>query len=83
MTKRIGDDVDRVFAPIRNTLAELVGFASKNRCHPVLGGPQAYQIAYWKLYDAVAGLLPARARRAEEVVEEQHWETVTATCNPR
>jgi hypothetical protein len=54
-------DVDRVFAPIRNALADLVGVTGKHRAHPVLGGPGAYEVAYWRLYDAVAGLLPGRA----------------------
>jgi hypothetical protein len=80
VTCRRWSDVDRVFAPIRNTLAELVGFAGKNHGHPVLGGPGAYQIAYWKLYDAVAGLLPGRATSAERVPDTQHRETVAETC---
>ena len=47
-------DVGRSFAPVRDTLAALVGFAGRHCRHPVLGRPQAYEIAYWKLYDAVA-----------------------------
>src|SRR5215831_18775741 len=58
VTCRRWSDVDRVFAPIRNSLAELLGFAGENHGHPILGGPGAYSIAYWKLYDTVAGLLP-------------------------
>lgn len=58
-------DVDRVFEPIRNTLAGLVGFTGKNHRHPVLGSTKAYEVAYWKLYDEVAGLSPARFTRAE------------------
>jgi hypothetical protein len=54
-------DVDQVFSPIRNTLSELIGFGRKGARHRVLGSIEAYQIAYWKLYDAVAGLLPRRA----------------------
>jgi hypothetical protein len=58
-------DVDQFFAPIRNTLTGLVGFTGKNRPHPVLGSTKAYEVAYWKLYDAVAGLLLARSGGAE------------------
>jgi hypothetical protein len=50
-------DVDQLFAPIRKSLAELVGSAGKNVRHPVLGSTKAYEIAYWKLYDEVAVLL--------------------------
>jgi hypothetical protein len=53
-------DVERLFAPIRAAVVEMVGFASSNCRHTVLGGLGAYQVAYWKLYDAVAGLLPSR-----------------------
>jgi hypothetical protein len=60
-------DVDQFFAPIRNAVAGLVGFTGKNRLHPVLGGTKAYEIAYWKLYDVVAGLLPARSRGTEAI----------------
>ena len=59
-------DVVRAFAPIRIALAELIGFAGENHRHPVLGGPRAYQIAYWKLFDAVAGSLAGRADGAAE-----------------
>jgi anti-anti-sigma regulatory factor len=59
-------DVDGAFGPLRNELAELIGFKGRHHGHRVLGGPGAYQVAYWKLYDAVAGLLPARAAGAEE-----------------
>jgi hypothetical protein len=76
---RCWSDVDRLFSPIRNTLAELVGFAGKNHGHPVLGGSGAYQVAYRKLYDAVAGLLPARVAGAEEAPEKQRGQTVTET----
>jgi hypothetical protein len=61
VTCRRWSDVSRVFAPIRNNLAELVGFARKGRWHPVLVSAGAYQVAYWTLYAAVAGLLPGRA----------------------
>jgi hypothetical protein len=71
--------VDRAFAPIRNTLAELVGFAGKNRRHPVLGGPGAYEVAFWKLYDAVAGLLPGRPGGGEEAPEKQRGERAAET----
>jgi anti-anti-sigma regulatory factor len=54
-------DVGPAFSPVRNELAELIGFRGKHHGHPVLGGTGAYQVAYWKLYDAVAGLVPGRA----------------------
>jgi hypothetical protein len=66
VTCRRWSDVERVFAPIRNALAELVGLARKNQGHPVLGSSGAYEVAYWKLYDAVAGLFPPRAGSAPE-----------------
>ena len=72
-------DVDRVFAPIRNTLTELVGFAGRNHWHPVLGGPGAYEVAYWKLYDALAGLLPGRAGDTAEAPEKKRCEAVAET----
>jgi hypothetical protein len=61
---RVLGDVGPAFSPLRNELAELIGFRGKHHAHPVLGGAGAYQVAYWKLYDAVAGLLPARAAGA-------------------
>jgi hypothetical protein len=63
-------DVDRLFSPIRNTLAEIVGFAGKNHLHRVLGTTKAYEVAYWKLYDAVAGLLPIRTGWAAQSRDE-------------
>jgi hypothetical protein len=48
----------RVFAPFRNALPELIGFSGTHRGHPVLGSLGAYEVAYWKLYDTIAGLLP-------------------------
>ena len=57
---RAWSDVGRAFSPIREALVELVGFAGRNHRHPILGGAAAYQVAYWKLYDAVAGLLPGQ-----------------------
>jgi anti-anti-sigma factor len=64
-------EVDRVFGPVRNELTALIGFAGQHHRHPVLGSPEAHQVAYSKLYDAVAGLLPSRFARAEEAVERQ------------
>jgi hypothetical protein len=74
-------DVDRLFGPLRNGLAELVGFAGRNHRHPILGGSGAYQVAYWKLYDAVAGLLPRRAG-AEQSTEQQRAEKRTDSRTP-
>ena len=79
VTCRRWSDVDRVFAPIRNVLAELAGFASRNHRHPVLGCAGAYQVAYWKLYDAVAGLLPGRAGCANGLWETHCGQIVTET----
>jgi hypothetical protein len=71
-------EVDRAFAPIRNSLTELVGFGRRNPQHSILCGTEAYQVAYWKLYDAVAGLLrrcpgvaeeAPKLRRREQIVE--------------
>jgi hypothetical protein len=73
-------DVDRVFSPIRNTLVDLVGFAGRHQRHPVLGSAGPYQVAYWKLYDAVAGLLPCRAGGATDARKEQRGETAGETC---
>jgi hypothetical protein len=78
-TCRRWSDVDRVFAPIRNILTGLVGFAGRHHRHPVLGSAGAYQVAHWKLFDAVAGLLPIRAGGAEESLERQRGEIVAGT----
>jgi hypothetical protein len=75
-TCRAWSDVDRHFEPLRTGLVELVGFAGKNHRHPILGSSGAYQVAYWKLYDAVAGLLPRRAG-AEESTDQQRGEKRT------
>jgi hypothetical protein len=75
-----GADVDRAFPPIRNALVELVGFAGHNHRHPVLGSNGAYVVAYWKLYDAVAGLVPRRAGGAAEAPEKRRGEPVGETC---
>lgn len=65
-TCRSRSEVDSVFSPVRNDLSALVGFSGRHSRHPVLGSLGAYEVAYWKLHEAVAGLLP---RVAEEVVE--------------
>jgi len=52
------EDVPRVFAPFRDAVAELVGLRGKYGTHPLLGSIGAYEVAYWRLHDAVAGLLP-------------------------
>jgi anti-anti-sigma regulatory factor len=58
-------DILRAFGPVRDDLTGLIGFAGKHHQHPVLGSAAAYSVAYWKLYDAVAQLLPRRAAGAE------------------
>ena len=70
VTCRRWSDVSRVFAPIQNSLAGLVGFARKGRWHPVLVSVGAYQVAYWTLYAAVVGLLPGRAGGASPLSSE-------------
>jgi hypothetical protein len=64
-------DVERGFGPLRNDLAALIGFAGKHRGHPVLGSAGAYEVAYWKLHNAVAGLAPGRGAGAEEAPESK------------
>jgi anti-anti-sigma regulatory factor len=58
-------DILRVFGPICDELAGLIGFAGKHHRHSVLGSTAAYAVAYWKLYDAVAGLSPRRIAGTE------------------
>ena len=73
-------EVDPAFVPFRSALTELIGFAGGHHRHPVLGSAGAYQVAYWKLYDAVAGLLPCSADYAEEALEKQRKEIISETC---
>jgi hypothetical protein len=67
-TCRQWSDAAGVFSPIQNNLSGLIGFAGKHHRHLVLGSSGAYQVAYWRLYDAVAGLLssPAVEQRPKE-----------------
>ena len=58
-------DAQRVFDPLRSELSELIGFAGKHHRHQVLGGAAAYSVAYCKLFDAVAGLLPCSSADAD------------------
>jgi anti-anti-sigma factor len=67
---------DRAFCPLRNELAGLLGFVGKHHRHPLLGSAGAYEVAYWKLYEAVVGLLPGRAGSAFEALESQRSEAV-------
>jgi hypothetical protein len=62
-------DADRLFAPIRIALAGLIGTGSKYCGDGALGSAGAYQVAYWKLYDIVAGRLPGGTCGAAEVQE--------------
>jgi hypothetical protein len=68
-------DVDRIFAPIRNSLADLVGFARRHHWHPVLGSLGAYEVAYWKLYSAVAAMLLGRTGGVEEAMRDHRERT--------
>jgi hypothetical protein len=67
-------DLAQLFSPLRNDLSGLIGFSGRHSQHPVLGSQGAYEVAYWKLYEAVAGLLP---RVAEAVAETAPTEPVT------
>jgi hypothetical protein len=67
------EDAHRAFAPFRDAVADLVGFRSRHRGCPVLGSVGAYEVAYWRLHEAVAGLLPrpgAPVRGAREATSE-------------
>jgi len=68
------EDVPRVFGPFREAVAQLVGFMGRHSSHPVLGSVGAYEVAYWRLHDAVSGLLPrpraADVREADQAKEE-------------
>jgi hypothetical protein len=68
-------DLERIFAPLRDAVTELVGFRGRHHDHPVLGSVGAYEVAYWRLRDAVAGLLPPPAAGVQDA-----WE---ATTEPR
>jgi hypothetical protein len=82
VTCRRWSDVDRAFAPVRVALAGLVGYAGKHHAHPVLGSARAHTVAYWKLYDAVAGLLPGRAAGPDRAPAKPRGETVAAARPP-
>ena len=69
-------EMDSVFAPIRNALAEIIGFARRHHWHPILGSLGSYEVAYWKLYGAVAGSMPTSAGGAEEAVQRHRRGTV-------
>jgi hypothetical protein len=55
-------NVAQAFAPFRSVLSGLVGFASSHRHHQVLGSLGAYEVAYWKLYDAIVAAVPTNQR---------------------
>ena len=67
---RCREDARRVFAPFRDGVAELTGFLGRHRDHPVLGTVGAYEVAYWRLYHAVSGLLPPPPEVAGGAYEE-------------
>jgi hypothetical protein len=64
-------DVDRAFNALQYELTGLIGFVGKHHRHPVLGSAGAYEVAYWKLYDAVAGLVPDHTGDGEEAPKNQ------------
>jgi hypothetical protein len=68
---RCWEEVARVFAPFRGAVGELVGLLGRHSRHPVLGSVGAYEVAYWRLHDAVSGLLPrpAALNTAERAAE--------------
>jgi hypothetical protein len=70
-------DVDRLFRPVWNDLVDVVGFSSRNHRHPILGTTAAYEVAYWKLFDAVVGLLPGPADTALQIPKRQ-WSAKAA-----
>jgi hypothetical protein len=72
--------VERVFGPLRDELAALIGFAGKHPNHAILGSAGAYEVAYWKLYNTVAELLAGRAAGAEEAPAKQRGATVPGPC---
>jgi hypothetical protein len=73
-------DADRVFGPLRDELAALIGFAGKHYGHPVLGSAGAYEVAYWTLYDAVVRLLSGRAAGAQGTPAKQRSDTDSEPC---
>jgi anti-anti-sigma regulatory factor len=77
---RTSSDVERAFGPVRNELAGLIGFAGRHQHHPVLGSVGAYAVACGKLYDAVAGLLPARAGSSAPAPDNQGGGTGPEPC---
>ena len=80
-SSRTFTDLERVFGPLRNELAALIGFAGKHHRHPVLGSAGAYEVAYWKLYDAVVRLLSDRTASAQEAPAKQRGGPVPAPCS--
>jgi anti-anti-sigma factor len=64
-------DVEPAFNSLRSDLTDLLGFRGKHHRHPLLGSAGAYEVAYWKLYDAVAGLLPGHSGVLEKAPEAE------------
>jgi hypothetical protein len=61
---RSWSEVPRIFSPLREALVEVVGFGGRHRSHPVLGSHGAYEVAYWKVHEAVTELLPCAEKVA-------------------
>jgi hypothetical protein len=83
---RCGEEASFAFGPLRNAMADLVGFRSDHRDHPVLGSVGAYEVAYWRLYDAVVCLVPkpsvAAPQNSTAVDEKQPARPVTRRSSP-
>jgi hypothetical protein len=63
-------DVRRVFAPFRQAVTELVGWQGRHRSCPLLGSVAAYEVAYWKLHETVAGQLTRPAASGVSASDE-------------
>jgi anti-anti-sigma factor len=78
---RTGADVRRAFHTVRQELTGLIGFFGKHHRDPVLGSVGAYEVAYWKLYDALAALVLEHTNGPEKAPGLEKPEG--APCFPR
>ena len=56
-------DVKGLFTPFQNALVGLVGPSERHLRHPVLASAGAYEVVYWRLYDAITKSFRARPPR--------------------